>query len=403
MEEQAPLIAIPEAPVPPGGAAAWVKGAGGARLRAALFTPKGRPRGSIVLSGGRTEVIEKYFEVIQDFLDRGFVVLAHDWRGQGLSHRPLGDPLKGHADGAKDFLDDFRLLLDAYAARLPQPWVAVSHSMGGCLTLLAMAHGEDRFAAAIFSAPMLGVQTGGRSPSAARLLVRLSRLLGRARRYVLNDPGKPFDEDFETNVLTHDRRRYARSCALLKAEPQLALGAPTWGWLDFALKATAELARPERLRHITVPVVIVSAEDDKLVDNAAQQAAARHLPQGKFINVPGAYHEILMETDEMRNFFMKAFDTLTGRVAPKPAEPPKAEPPTPPAPKPVEAAPVARAAPAPADTTPAPTPTPAAAAPAPAKKPAAKKPAAKAAAAKKAPTVKKPAAKKPAAKKTAKK
>ena len=82
-----------------------------------------------MLSGGRTEVIEKYFEVIQDFLDRGFVVLAHDWRGQGLSHRALGDPLKGHADGSKAFLDDFRILLDAYASRLPKPWVAVAHSI----------------------------------------------------------------------------------------------------------------------------------------------------------------------------------------------------------------------------------------------------------------------------------
>jgi lysophospholipase len=320
--DPAPLIASPDNPIPPGGEAAWVTGAGGARLRAALFTPKGRPRGTIVLSGGRTEVIEKYFETIQDFLDRGFVVLTHDWRGQGLSARALGDPLKGHADGAKPFLDDFQILLDRYASRMPKPWVAVGHSMGGCLTLLAMAHGEDRFAAAVLSAPMLGVQTGGRSLGTARMLVRLSKLLGRGRRYVLNDPGKPFDDAFESNILTHDRRRFARNCAILQAEPKLALGAPTWGWLDFALKATAELARPERLRHITQPVIILSAEDDKLVDNAAQQAAARHLPQGKFIKVPGAYHEILMETDEMRGFFSKAFDAITGRTAPKPAEPP---------------------------------------------------------------------------------
>ncbi|HEV2530833.1 alpha/beta hydrolase [Phenylobacterium sp.] len=425
MAETAPLIATRDAPIPDGGEAMWFSGAGGARLRAALFRPRGRARGSIVLSGGRTEPIEKYFEVIGDFLDRGFVVLAHDWRGQGLSHRALGDPLKGHADGAKAYVDDFKILLDTFADRLPKPWVAVGHSMGGCLTLLAMAQGEHRFVGAIFSAPMLGVQTGGRSPAAARMMVQVSKLFGRARRYVLNDPGKPFDDVFETNVLTHDRRRYARACGQLAAEPKLALGAPTWGWLDFAFKATAELARPERLSHITVPVIILSAEDDKLVDNAAQQRAARHLPQGKFINVPGAFHEILMETDQMRNFFMKAFDSLTGRVAPKPAEPPKAAPATPPKPPAptmaTSSAPMmAAASPAPAAKKPAakkkaPAKKKAAAKPAAAKKapaakkpaakksaakkPAAKKPAAKPAAAKKPPAAKKPAAKKPAAKK----
>ena len=41
-----------------------------------------RPPGKVVLSGGRTEPIEKYFEVIEDLTGRGFVVLAHDWRGR---------------------------------------------------------------------------------------------------------------------------------------------------------------------------------------------------------------------------------------------------------------------------------------------------------------------------------
>ena len=126
MLETAPLVETPAAPAPPGGEAAWFRGAGGARLRAALFEPKpGLPRGSIILSGGRTEPIEKYYETIADFLDRGFVVLVHDWRGQGLSHRDLTDPLKGHANGYKAFLDDYRLLLNTYEDRLPKPWVAV--------------------------------------------------------------------------------------------------------------------------------------------------------------------------------------------------------------------------------------------------------------------------------------
>jgi len=361
MAELAPLVTTPEAPVPPGGEAEWFRGARGAQLRAALFKPAGRMRGSIILSGGRTEPIEKYYELIGDFLERGFVVLAHDWRGQGLSARDLPNRLKGHAKGYKDYLEDFQALLRSFADRLPKPWVAVGHSMGGCLTLLAMAHGERRFAGAVLSAPMLGVKTGKVPVKQARLAARLENLFGRSGRYVLGQLGSPFDDAFDGNVLTHDRARFARTCGLLAAEPKLALGGPTWGWLDFAFRATAYLARPERLREITVPVVIVSAEDDQLVDNAAQAAAARHLPQGKLISVPGAFHEILMETDPMRNIFLRAFDALTGRVAPKPAETPK---------RAAEAAPAAPAAPAAAAAptaapAPAPTPAPAPVAPAP--------------------------------------
>jgi lysophospholipase len=399
MADEAPLIETPQAKAPPEGEAAWFTGAGGAKLRAALFTPQGRaagsqPRGTIVLSGGRTEVIEKYYEFIGECLDRGFVVLAHDWRGQGLSQRDLADPLKGHARGYKAYLDDFRALLGAYSTHLPRPWVAVAHSMGGCLTLLAMAHGEDRFAGAVLSAPMLGIRTP--FPAVlSRLLTSVNLMVGQAGRYALGGAGKPFDDAFEGNVLTHDPVRHARAWSLIAAEPKLALGAPTWGWVDFGLRATAFLARPDALREVTTPVVIVSAEDDKLVDSAAQAAAARHLPQGKFITVPGAYHEILMETDPMRNIFLRAFDALTGRVAPTPAEPPKAAPAMAPAPAPTPTpAPTAAAKPA--------APAPAAAKPAAAKKPAtAKKPAAKKPAAKKAPattaTARPAAAKKPAA------
>jgi len=404
MAELAPLVTTPDAPVPPGGEAEWFRGAGGARLRAALFVPPGRARGSIILSGGRTEPIEKYYEVIADFLERDFVVLAHDWRGQGLSARELGDRHKGHARGYKPYLDDFQALLKTFADRLPKPWVAVGHSMGGCLTLLAMAHGERRLVGAVLSAPMLGVKTGKVPVGRARFAARLHTLMGRANRYVQGKPGDPFADGFEGNILTHDRARFFRTVGLIAAEPQMALGAPTWGWLDFAFRATAYLARPERLREITAPVIIVQAEDDQLVDNAAQAAAARHLPQGKLIRVPGAYHEILMETDQMRNIFLRAFDALTGRAAPKPAQAPKPAAAVAPVTPPAAAPPVAKpAAPAPVAEAPkpaavvsapasAPTPAPAKAA----AKPAAKKPAAKSVVAK-APVAPKAAAKAAAA------
>lgn len=331
MFEAAPLVDTPDDPIPPGAEADWFVGAGGAKLRAALFTPPGRPRGSVVLSGGRTEPIEKYFETIADFMERGFVVLAHDWRGQGLSTRELPDRLKGHAKGYKSFLEDYRRLLNAYETRLPKPWVAVGHSMGGCLTLLALASGEKRFSSAVLSAPMLGLQFGKFSTVSAAALMRLNLMLGRSSRYVLGQPGKPFDEAFDENVLTHDPRRFARYRAQVRANPDLALGSPTWSWLDFAFRATALLANPERLRVVTIPVEIVSAAEDRLVDNSAQAAAARNLPQGRLITVPGAYHEILMETDDMRNIFLRVFDALTGKTAPKPADAPQPIPPAAPA------------------------------------------------------------------------
>ncbi len=54
-------------------------------------------RGTILLLSGRTEFIEKYYEVIRELLDRRYAVLTMDWPGQGLSVRPLQNRSKHHA------------------------------------------------------------------------------------------------------------------------------------------------------------------------------------------------------------------------------------------------------------------------------------------------------------------
>jgi lysophospholipase len=318
MTDAAPLTSIPEAPIPPGGGAEWFTGARGAKLRAALFTPKAAARGSVVLSTGRTESIEKYFEVIGELLDRGFVVLAQEWRGQGLSHRDLPDRLKGHAIGYQAYLEDYHALLAAFESRMPKPWLAVGHSMGGCLTLLALARGEaSRFAGAVLSAPMLGV----RVPPLAGLAIGVNLFLGKGADYARTPPADPYTEAFEGNVLTSDPKRFARGRALIAANRDLALSAPTWGWIDFAVKATRYLGEKANLRGVTMPVVIVSAAKDQLVTDGAQRAAAANLPNGKFVSVAGAEHEILMETDDKRAEFWREFDAVADKAAPKPAAP----------------------------------------------------------------------------------
>jgi len=99
---------------------------------------------------------------------------------------------------------------------------------------------------------------------------------------------------------------------------------------------------------VKIPVVIVSAADDKLVTDTAQRQAAADLPDGKFVSVAGAEHEILMETDDRRDQFWTAFDALADRVAPRPAmAAPKAEAKPAAAKAPAKPKPAAKAAPKP--------------------------------------------------------
>lgn len=314
----APLMGIPEASPPPGGRGEWFRGAGGLRLRVALWTPSalvaGTPRGTVVLSPGRTEPIEKYYEVIGNFLARGFCVLAHDWRGQGLSARLLPDRLKGHARAVEEFLDDYDRLLDAFESRAPKPWIMVGHSMGGVLNLLSLQASDARFAGALLSGPMLRIKTGKRSMWSVKLAARWNLRHGRAGDFLLNDPDDPFSHTFEKDALTTDRGRYALWRRQLYACPHLALGGPTWGWLAFALDAGERALKPRALRAVGIPVTVVQAGDDQRVWKQTNQWAAKRLPRGRYVEVGGARHEVIMETDDHRAVFLAEFDALADAV-----------------------------------------------------------------------------------------
>ncbi|HEY2177185.1 MAG TPA: alpha/beta hydrolase [Caulobacteraceae bacterium] len=311
MAEAAPLYSTDAAPVPTGGAAEWFAGAGGARLRAALFPAGGPPRGSVVVSPGRTEPIEKYFEVARRLAGRGFVVLVHDWRGHGLSLRQAGDT-RGHASGWRDFIADYAALIAAYEARLPRPWIALGHSMGGCLTLLALAQGEGRFSAAILSAPMLGLQTGTIPRPAARILAALMTAVGRGADLASRAPLAP--DTFESNILTHDRARYERNLEQVVVHPDLMVGPPTWGWLDFAFSAIAELEHGAGPARIAIPLTVAAAGEERLVDNAGLRRVTARVPGARFVTIQGAYHEILQEADPIQDRFWAEFDALAARL-----------------------------------------------------------------------------------------
>ena len=95
--EKAPLIELDDFYCPLGSNSFYFRTYDDKKLRIALWNLESK-KGTILLQSGRTEFIEKYYEVIQEFIDRGFSVAAMDWRGQGLSDRTSKNIRLGHID-----------------------------------------------------------------------------------------------------------------------------------------------------------------------------------------------------------------------------------------------------------------------------------------------------------------
>src|SRR6185295_402746 len=130
---------------------------------AIAIQPGGRPKGRVVMLGGRGEFIEKYAtEVVGELLGRGLEVFALDWRGQGLSQRALADPEKGHVEDFASFSDDLHRFLTTIVGRSTgeSPVLVLAHSMGGLATLRLLAEhaGERLVAAALLCAPMTSLK-----------------------------------------------------------------------------------------------------------------------------------------------------------------------------------------------------------------------------------------------------
>ncbi len=304
------FVEIEGNPPPVGAQVRWLRGAKGRRLRMCVAPGiAGKAaRGTVIVCPGRTEYIEKYFEVGRELQDMGFAVLILDWPGQGLSDRLLPDALKGHIDNFSTFMNALSKALDEQNETLPRPHVALAHSMGGAIALAAITQQMVKVEAAAFSAPMWGLKDRFMG---MKYLAWAMRTLGRGNMFAVKPTPRT---TFEENFVTHSRERWEINEQLIEASPQLELGPITWNWLSASLDVIDRFAKPGALEHVTCPVMIATAGEEALVDNDSHHRVSRHLTNVERIFIEHSRHEILMETDDIREQFWAAFKRLLDRA-----------------------------------------------------------------------------------------
>lgn len=313
------LVETPQDPAPEGAVVDFLEMSDGTRIRVARWSPSpstAARRGTVLLLNGRTEFIEKSFETIENLQERGFAVATLDWRGQGLSDRPLKNRQKGYVEHFDQYVSDLEEIHRHWVEpHCPAPYSLLAHSMGGNIALHYAARNPAHVNRAIFSAPMFGIGTTTRPNPGLRLAIRLSLRLGLSQQYLsLSASSGDFNEknhSFEKNALTHDRERFARVLTQIETDPRLALGAPTFGWIAAAFAATDALFAPGYPEAIRTPIHIVTAGLDSIVSEPAQAELAARLPCAQRSIVEGARHELLLEADSYRERFFEIFDAFT--------------------------------------------------------------------------------------------
>lgn len=269
-------------------------------------------KGTVVLLSGLSEFSEKYYETIKELVARGLSVFTLDWYGQGRSARYFPDSQKRHSTGFAHDAED----LDHFISAIVQPTtnaqtlVMLAHSMGGNMGLRYAIQKPQTFKAIAISAPMIGID-------AIRLLPKwfvrflLWILTPFHRSYISG--GHDWHEDIrmseDNEIFSSDPVRKEIHNKWCLHAPALQIGSPTFGWIKAATES-GNILLCHDYSDFTIPCLFATAGDEKLVDNDATRRLSEKIPNCRLINIPLSKHEIMMETDEIRNRFWDGFDKL---------------------------------------------------------------------------------------------
>jgi lysophospholipase len=95
------------------------------------------------------------------------------------------------------------------------------------------------------------------------------------------------------------------------------MGPGSWGWVERAYASMDLLNRPGVLEAIDTPVVLFGTTADRLVSYRAIVRAAARLPHAELLTFGReSAHEILRESDPVRDKALAAIDGFLDRAAP---------------------------------------------------------------------------------------
>ena len=259
---------------------------------------------TLVILGGRNENFEKYAELIFDLRELGWDLYTLDHRGQGFSeHLVPENPMIGHVNHYDDFVSDLDQFMEKVVNIRPHSRrVVLTHSMGGAIAALYLLKRPAAFDHAIWISPMFEVLFP--ALLSEKMAYRIASQVCDSDRVgckskALGGMFENWNTHYKLNQLTHSKARFKRTMAVFDANPGVYLGAPSYGWIRASIDADREIRA--RAAELQTPITLLQADRDRVVRNRAQTAVCAQAKNCRLISVPDARHEILMETDAIRD------------------------------------------------------------------------------------------------------
>lgn len=289
----------------------YITGRKGMQLYYQKFTLEDA-RGTIVISHGLGENLERYQEMIYYYLNMGYSVYGMEHRGHSRSGRLGIDDTMVSIDSFDNYYKDLKTFMDQVV--VPEAGnenlYLFAHSMGGGIGARFLQEYPGYFKAAVLSAPMLEIQSGNIPSFFAKLIAHGASITPWKNKYVIGK--KPWDDtyDFE-NANTNSEVRYRMGWRVMVENPELRMGGVSYQWLSESYNAALVASSIVKASKVEIPVLLFQAGKDTLVGDDGQNKFARYAKNCKKVRYAAAKHTLYLAEDEvLHDYYKKIFAFL---------------------------------------------------------------------------------------------
>lgn len=249
-------------------------------------------KASVVMVHGFCEFFGKYHETAYRFYQAGYSIFFIELRGHGKSQRVREyEDQRVTVDSFDEYVEDIHSFMQQIVLPLShtEKLYLFGHSMGGASSAMYIEKYPDDFNCAVLSSPMLKVDYGGIPETAIDALAVATRLADIGDNFA---PGQHEwrGEDHFLHSSCMDRDRYDYQFDQRMEDIHYQTWGGTWAWATAAKKATESALR--NAPAVCIPVLILQAGKDAMVDNEGQNEFRRLCNKVYLVRFEGAEHEL---------------------------------------------------------------------------------------------------------------
>lgn len=290
----------------------------GKRLRWGQTDNADDAKATVVLLPGYTSSLDMYGDHISRLLARGYHVVGFDLRGQGGSERERTEqPEKLYAAHFGVYSTDVAQWLAQQSFGDDRPVIILGSSFGGHVALRLVGDHNPDVDGLVLLAPAYRPNTAPLSYGLTKVIVGLSRALGKDKHFAaMQSPWRPdgLDLTAPSDCSFYPERLYLRDTLYVR-DPAQRVGGVTNNYL-WGLMTSGEVLQTDAFAaKITVPTIMVAAENDVIIDSKVSENSCKNsLPQCTLKVYPGTGHCLTLENDAVQERIIDEVDTVLAMI-----------------------------------------------------------------------------------------